>query len=121
MPVCCVKCGYDMRHRSGSPPCPECGHVATPVQRRAAARRVNRFRWWMTPLFLLPGVMLIACQRVVPHVLPADFLIRGALLVVSFAAAYAALRDHRGFDRLGTAVVLAIFLLLTNGLMAALL
>lgn len=98
--------------------CPECGGVWRSAQLDAAAHPVARFRLWMIPVFFLPAAglsMLDAIARIGWRDLA---VIPPAMFVVLFAMAYFALRDHRGIERLGTAIVLGEFLWLTSALLA---
>lgn len=122
---CCVACGYDLRGHAAQPgrswlSCPECGGVCSVAESLAAARRGAGFRWWMTPLFLLPAVALVILESISSTGLARDPAVRVGMLVALFVAAHLALRDRSGAERVGAAAVLANALLVTNGLLASL-
>ena len=72
----------------------------------------------MIPVFLLPATGLVLLDHVVQIGWRDEAVIPPAVFVVLFAMAYFALRDQRGVERFGTAMVLAEFLWLTSGLLA---
>ncbi len=97
--------------------CPECGGAWREAELVAAAQ-VQRFRIWMIPVFLLPAAGLVLLDNAVQIGWRDTAVIPVAVFVVLFAMAYFALRDQRGIERCGTAIVLAEFLWLTSGLLA---
>ena len=97
--------------------CPECGGSWREAELVAAAN-VRRFRTWMVPVFLAPSAALVLLDNHAQIGWRDTAVIPIAVFVVLFAMAYFALRDQRGIERYGTAVVLAEFLWLTSGLLA---
>ena len=100
--------------------CPECGRFSTPAELVSRARLAARFRWWMTPVFGLPGLLCIVADHLSIISTPTQPLARAAVLGALYPIVWYALRDHVGPDRIGTAVVLTVFVGLTNNLLASL-
>jgi hypothetical protein len=99
--------------------CPECGLFSTRSELAAAAARPPCFRWWVVPAFLVPGALMVLLQHLTATVVFDELAIRVMIFVVLYAMAFFALRDHRGPQRGGVALVLTLFLWLTNSLMTA--
>ena len=85
----------------------------------AASARPPCFRWWVVPAFLAPGALLVLLQHLTATVVFDELAIRVMIFVVLYPMAFFALRDHRGPQRAGVAIVLTLFLWLTNSLMTA--
>lgn len=98
--------------------CPECGGIWQGAEVAAAMQRAGPFRIWMMPVFFLPAAGLTALDNFAHIGWRDEAVIPPTVFVVLFAMAYFALRDHRGIERLGTAIVLAEFLWLTSALLA---
>jgi hypothetical protein len=91
--------------------------ASTPAELAAAADRPPPFRWWVAPAFLVPGALLVLLQHLSVFVDFSEPALRAALFAALYPMAFFALRDRRGADRGGVALVLTVFLWLTNGLM----
>ncbi len=72
----------------------------------------------MIPIFLLPAAGLVLLDNSAQIRWRDEAVIPPAVFVVLFMMAYFALRDQRGVERFGTAMVLAEFLWLTSALLA---
>ncbi len=72
----------------------------------------------MIPAFLLPAAGLVLLDNSAQIGWRDEAVIPPTVFVVLFAMAYFALRDQRGLERFGTAMVLAEFLWLTSALLA---
>jgi hypothetical protein len=70
-------------------------------------------------VFLVPGALLVLLAQLSLIVELDEPVIRGVIFAALYPLAFAALRDHRGAQRGGVALVLTIFLWLTNSLLAA--
>jgi hypothetical protein len=116
---CCPACVYCLRGHvtDDGVTCPECGLVSTPAELVAAADRPPPFRWWVVPVFLVPGALLVLLQHLSVFVDFSEPAVRAWVFVALYPMAFFALRDHRGAERGGAALVLTVFLWLTNGLM----
>ncbi|MHC4211387.1 MAG: hypothetical protein ACYSWT_16930, partial [Planctomycetota bacterium] len=90
---------------------------STRAEITAAAARPPRFRWWVAPVCLWPGVLLVLLQHLSVTVDFSEPAMRAWVFVALYPMAFFALRDHRGAERGGAALVLTVFLWLTNGLM----
>ncbi|MHC4428934.1 MAG: hypothetical protein ACYS0D_10100 [Planctomycetota bacterium] len=99
--------------------CPECGSFSTRAEITAASARPPCFRWWVVPAFLVPGALLVLLQHLTATVVFDEPAIRVMIFAVLYPMAFFALRDHRGPQRGGVALVLTVFLWLTNSLMTA--
>ena len=71
------------------------------------------------PAFLAPGALLVLVQHLTATVVFDELAIRVMIFVALYPMAFFALRDHRGPQRGGVALVLTLFLWLTNSLMTA--
>ncbi len=78
----------------------------------------GRFRTWMLPVFCLPAAGLTLLDNFARIGWRDAAVIPPTVFVVLLAMAYFALRDHRGIERLGTAIVMAEFLWLASALLA---
>jgi hypothetical protein len=98
--------------------CPECGLFSTRSQLATAAARPPGVQWWVVAAFLWPGALLVLLQHLSVAVDFNEPAMRGAVFAVLYPMAFLALHDRRGADRGGAALILTVFLWLTNGLMA---
>jgi hypothetical protein len=73
----------------------------------------------VVPAFLVPGALLVLLQHLTATAVFNEPAFRVMVFVVLYPMAFFALRDHRGSQRGGVALVLTLFLWLTNSLMTA--
>ena len=118
-----MTCGYDLRGQPAAAAlrCPECGRLSSYRRMLAIAFREPAFRWWVMPLFFVPVIALLAWTDLAPTSVPPVPILHVLGGMMFYAMAYYALRNHKGADRVGAAVVLTIFIWHTNVLMAMLL
>jgi hypothetical protein len=73
----------------------------------------------VAPAFLVPGALLVLLQHLTTTVIFDEPAIRVMIFAVLYPMAFFALRDHRSPQRGGVALVLTLFLWLTNSLLTA--
>jgi hypothetical protein len=73
----------------------------------------------VVPAFVVPGTLLVLLQHLTTVVAFNEPAVRVLTFMVLYPLAYYALRDHRGPQRGGVALVVTLFLWLTNSLMTA--
>jgi hypothetical protein len=118
---CCPACAYCLHGHvtECGVTCPECGLFSTRAEIAAAAVRPPGLRWWVVPTFVVPAALLVLLQHLSVIVEFDEPAIRALVFVVLYPMAFFALRDLRGTQRGGVALVLTVFLWLTTSLMTA--